>query len=39
LGESFGQASGELRREIANAYSVVIGRLDRAIQYSRGGSD
>ena len=39
LGESFGQTSGELRREIANAYSVVIGRLDRAIQYSRGGSD
>jgi hypothetical protein len=27
LGESFGQASGASRREIANAYSVVIARL------------
>ena len=29
LGESFGQASGASRREIANAYSVVIVRLVR----------
>ena len=28
LGESFGPASGASRREIANAYSVVIARLD-----------
>jgi hypothetical protein len=35
LGESFGQASGASRREIANVYSVVIARLDRATQYSR----
>src|SRR5205807_3869098 len=34
LGESFGQASGASRREIANACSVVIARLDRATQYS-----
>jgi hypothetical protein len=39
LGESFAQASGASRREIANAYSVVIARLDRATQYSRDGSD
>ena len=61
LGESFGQASGASRGEIADAYSVVIGRFaasakapasqrgkasakpwrsrDRAIQYSRDGSD
>jgi hypothetical protein len=33
------QASGASRREKADAYSVVIARLDRATQYSRDGSD
>ena len=39
------QTSGEQRREIANAYSVVVTRLvrncalGRVTQYSRGDSD
>jgi hypothetical protein len=39
------QTSGEMRREIANAYSVVITRLvrncalGRVIQYSRDVND
>ena len=32
-------ASGELRREIANPYSVVIPREGEAIQYSRDIGD
>jgi hypothetical protein len=33
------QTSGAMRREIANTYSVVIARLDRATQYSRDAND
>ena len=33
------QTSGAMRRENAKSYSVVIARLDRATQYSRGSSD
>ena len=33
------QDSGETRRENADPYSLVITRLDRVIQYPRGGHD
>ena len=33
------QDSGETRRENADPYSLVITRLDRVIQYSRGRHD
>ena len=39
LGGTNMHGSGVLRREIADVYSVVIARLDRAIQYSRDADD
>ena len=33
------QTSGGMRRENADAHSVVIARLDQATQYSRDSSD
>ena len=38
-GKRFMQSSGAMRRENADTHSVVIARLDRATQYSRGRSD
>src|SRR5437879_5913533 len=38
-GERYLQTSGAMRREIANPYSIVIARLDRATQYSRDADD
>jgi hypothetical protein len=38
-GNEFGNSSGKPCREIVDPYSLVIARLDRAIQYSRDGND
>jgi hypothetical protein len=38
-GEDYLQTSGTSCREIANTYSVVIARLDRATQYFRDAND